>query len=370
MSVFHLYFANNATAEKMHNAVSLEQMVGQMILVGFRGVDEATVSPMLLNSIAKGEVGGVILFEYDVVLKSNIRNIQSLKQIKELNTLLQKHAPIPLFISTDQEGGQVLRIAKKHGADFNLPSAKSMSKYSAETTYTWGEKTGELLQSVGINLDFAPSVDVHINPQNPVIAQKARAFSANVDEVVKHAKAFATGLSKHNVIAAYKHFPGHGSSLTDTHVGMTDITNTWNSKELTPYLPANRPNVPLVIMSGHLFLKNMDQEYPATLSKNIITKLLRQDLAWDGVIVSDDMQMHALTLHYSRKEAIRLAILAGVDILVAGNNLEYEENIGQTMHQDIMSLITAGQISQERITQSYKRIINLKKEIGLIKAGL
>ncbi len=361
-------WAQNTTTPA--HPISIEQMVGQMIMVGFRGLDSTSHGnmPNLLDSITAGQVGGVILFNYDVVLKSPVRNVRSVEQVGKLTNLLQSKAPIPLFIAIDQEGGYVRRLRPEHGT-FDLPSAESMGQKNPDETLYWGEKTGKLLNSIGININFAPSVDVNINPQSPAIGKNKRSFSANADTVAMHAQAFTKGLAKHNIIAAYKHFPGHGSSLTDTHVGMTDITKTWDKTELIPYMAHNRPQVPLIIMTGHLFLRQIDPNYPATLSSTLITKLLRQELQWDGVIASDDMQMHALSLHYSRKEAIRLAILAGVDMLVAGNNLDYDENIGQNMHADIMALIAEGKISTQRIRESYTRIMQLKQKIGLVHAG-
>ncbi len=350
---------------------NLEHMVGQMIMVGFRGMDKATEGnmPKLLDSIRKGHVGGVILFNYDVVLKSDKRNIRSLEQVTKLSKLLQDSSSTPLFVAIDQEGGKVRRIRPEHGAPFDLPSAEDMGNESVEETRTWGEKTGKLLQSVGININFAPSVDVNANPHSPIIGKVERSFSEDENEIVNHAKAFAEGLAKYNIIATYKHFPGHGSALTDTHVGMTDITKTWQDDELTPYLPQNRPQVPLIIMTGHLFLRSIDPDYPSTLSDEIITNLLRKKLAWNGVVASDDMQMQAMTSHYSRREAVRLAITAGVDLLVTGNNLLYNENVGEELHAEIMSLIAEGHISEKRIKQSYTRIMKLKESIGLVRAG-
>ncbi len=185
--------------------------------------------------------------------------------------------------------------------------------------------------------------------------------------MAKHGKAFAQGLAKHDIISVYKHFPGHGSATTDTHFSITDITETWSANELIPYLPENRPNVPMMMMIGHLVHKKLDPTFSALLSKAIVTGLLRNTLKWNGVVVSDDMQMDALNKAFGRKDALFLAILAGVDILAYGNNLKYEKNLAEGIHKDIMDLIKEGKISPERIAQSYRRIMELKKTSHIIK---
>ncbi len=352
----------------VNSNVSVEHMAGQMIMVGFRGIDNAAEGnmPEVLDAIRRGLVGGLVLFNYDVIRKSERRNVSSLEQVAALIRLMQAAAPTPLFIAVDQEGGAVRRLRPEHGTPFDLPSAHRMGRRSPEETRIWGEKTGELLHSLGFNINFAPSVDVNVNSKSPAIGKRGRAFSARPHEVVRHARAFAEGLAAHNVIATYKHFPGHGSAVTDTHYGITDVTHTWTEAELIPYLPENRPHIPLMIMTGHLFHTGFDGTYPATLSANIITKVLRERLQWDGLVVSDDMQMEAVTQHFSTREAVRRAIEAGVDILVCGNNLVFDADIARIMHKYIMDLVREGIISEERIRQSYERIMRMKMRIGLL----
>ncbi len=374
-----------ATTNKHINSASLEQMVGQMIMIGFRGTGEEYFQSTdkdaqqsssnktnqsdlesVLASVKKGNLGGIILFDYDVVLRKPERNIKSLDQIKKLSKLLQKDAPLPLFIAIDQEGGYVNRLKPPRLPIFLLPSAKDMGKQSPEQTKIWGKKTGALLKELGINVNFAPTVDVDINPKSPAIGKIKRSFSSDPLLVIQHGKAFAEGLAKHGIIPAYKHFPGHGSATTDTHHFVTDITKTWTEKELIPYLPENRPHVPMMVLLGHLSHKKLDPKHSAVLSKAIVTDLLRNKLKWDGVIVSDDMQMDALNKQYGRKEALYHAITAGVDLLIYGNNLKHEENLAEIIHKDIMDLIKEGKISKERIAQSYARIIELKKATKII----
>lgn len=364
----NLFFSSHCSAIAK-DIPSLEEMAGQMIMVGFKGMGDTNTLddiPYLLKSIKKGHVGGVILFEYDIPSKSYNRNIRTLEQVAYLTHLLQENSPIPLFVGIDQEGGRVRRLKSPRVPVFDLPSAEKMGEGKPEETYNYGKKTGELLYSLGINLNFAPVVDIAINPESPAVAKIERAFSADPEQVSLHASSFAEGLATAGVISAYKHFPGHGSATEDSHLGITDITETWSEKELIPYLSENRPNIPMMIMPGHLINRNIDPHLPADLSYNFVTKLLREKLGWQGVVVSDDMQMRALTEQYSRKEAICLAILAGVDILVTGNNLVHEENLAEKIYADILELIAEGKITKERIEISYNRIMKLKADAGLL----
>ncbi len=353
---------------EMDKEASLEVMAGQMVMVGFRGTGEASQQgdlPDLLLSVQKGEVGGVVYFSRDVITKSGTRNIQSMEQIARLSALLQQNAPVPLFISVDQEGGRVSRISSALSG-FVLPSAQTMGKDSPENVFLAGEQTGRMLASVGINLNFAPVADCNINPTSPAVGALERAFSADPNIVALYARHFAEGLAQGGVIACYKHFPGHGSATTDSHLGLTDITAAWSQDELAPYTPQNRPSIPMMMMPGHLFNANLDPKYPASLSYAVVTDLLRGTLGWEGVVVSDDLQMEALSRFYSQKEIIQLAINAGVDILLAGNNVAYKENLASSMHRDILALVAEGSVTKERIRESYTRIMALKKQAGLL----
>lgn len=345
---------------------SLEVMAGQMLMVGFRGTGEAPLSPdlvQMLPMIRSGHLGGVILFDVDWQTKKRGRNIVSAAQVKTLTKLLGADAPIPLFIAVDQEGGAVRRLKPEHGVPAT-PSASAMGQTAPRETHDAAKALGQKLHALGINVDFAPVADVAVAPQSPAIGAVNRAFSNDPALVAAHASQFAKGLGDAGVVSAYKHFPGHGSALADTHQGLTDISATWTKQELAPYQSSALPvDTPLMIMTGHLFNSKLDPELPASLSKRVVTDLLRKELGWQGVVVTDDLQMRAITSHYSPKEAVRLAVLSGTDILLSGNNMAHSPDEARMLHAILVQLVKKGEISEERIFQSWQRIRALKMRL-------
>jgi len=223
------------------------------------------------------------------------------------------------------------------------------------------------LSLLGFNVDFAPVVDVNINPENPVIGGLERSFSSNPQKVAEQAKAFIEALNSFNIISSLKHFPGHGSSKDDSHLGMTDITNTWREQELIPYQALINEGLAYMIMTAHIINKNIDPELPATLSPLFIKNILREQLGFDGVVVSDDMQMGAIVKYYGFAEALVRAVNAGCDILIISNNGEtYDENSAQEAQNIIFEAVKNGDIPPERIEQAFKRIRDLKEKFKII----
>lgn len=339
----------------------LRDMIGQMLLVGFRGTAVDGDSP-ILRDIREHNLGGVILFDRDVQLQSAERNIQSPEQVRALTASLQANARVPLFVAVDQEGGRVRRFKEVQGFPPS-PSAKAMGQGTTAQTRLEGERTGKLLADLGVNLNFAPVADVDINPQSPAIGALERSFSADPDLVALHAQAFCRGLLAQGVLPCLKHFPGHGSASADSHLGLTDISNTWSAAELRPYEMLIPLKASPLIMTGHLFLRQLDDAYPSTLSKAVLTGLLRQRLGFEGVIVSDDMQMRAIAEHYGQAEAILLAVEAGVDVLVFGNNLDYDPEIVPKAIDILVKAVEDGRLSAERIAASYERIQAAKEQL-------
>ena len=353
-----------ASAKKTQ--VSLEEMAGQMIMTGFRGAGEEPASDELaevLADIRTGRVGGVILFDRDALTKAPGRNIISLEQTRLLITRLQASAPVPLFVAVDQEGGRVRRFREEHGVP-PTPSAHELGLGSPQTTYNEALRLGGALRSAGVNLDFAPSLDVDINPQSPAIGALGRSFSADPLIVSAHGRAFAKGLADAGVLSCYKHFPGHGSATDDTHNGLADISSTWQRTELAPYRALLGAQPPAMVMMGHVVLRQKTGDLPASLSRKAVGGMLRRDLGWKGVVITDDLQMQAIEGQYSTREAVRLAVLAGVDILLFGNNLKHDPKEGSKIHAVLVDLVRAGEIPPRRIEESYKRIMKLKADLG------
>lgn len=341
--------------------VSLDKKIGQMLLVGFRGTALADTNHVV-RDIKEYHLGGVILFDYDVPSKSSKRNIQSPEQLKTLINSLKNLSDTPLTISIDQEGGQVARLKPSLGFP-KIKSAEYIGKLdNTDSTRFYAQRMGQTLKDLGITMNFAPVVDLNTNPNNPVIGGLERSFSTNPQAVVKHASIFITMLNKHGISSVLKHFPGHGSSKNDSHLGVVDVTDTWSEEELTPYHKLINKNLGDAIMTAHIFNRNIDTDYPATLSKPTITGLLRKKLDYNGVVISDDLMMGAIRNEYGLKNTINKAVNAGVDILVFANNSVYDPEIVPKAHTIIQELLKEGKINRKQINQSYNRIVELKKE--------
>ena len=218
-----------------------------------------------------------------------------------------------------------------------------------DTTRKYSEIIAATLAEAGINLNFTPVVDLNTNSDNPIIGKLERSFSADPNIVTRHALEVIKTHRRHGILSTIKHFPGHGSSRNDSHKGFVDVTNTWSDSELTPFLKIVKTGETNVVMTAHIFNAKLDPSHPATLSSPIITGILRNKLKYDGVVVSDDMQMEAISVNYSLETAIELAIQAGVDILVFANNSVYEEDIAERAVGIIKKLVLKGNISRERI---------------------
>ena len=218
------------------------------------------------------------------------------------------------------------------------------------------------MSGLGINLNFAPVVDLNINPENPAIGKYGRSYSDDPTIVIEHAKAVIAAQSKHNVISVLKHFPGHGSSDKDSHKGIVDVTDTWQGKELQPYATLAVQSRNTGVMTAHIYNKKVDPSYPATLSKTTIDRL-RNEIKFDGVIFSDDMQMKAITNEYPLEEVIRLGMHAGLDVFVYGNNLAYDEDLPEKFIATIKELLKRGAITEARIEASYNKVMVLKKGV-------
>jgi beta-N-acetylhexosaminidase len=344
---------------------NLDAKIGQMLLVGFRGLEISSETNSIIQDIQKLHIGGVILYDYDVAENKPVRNIKSPEQVKKLIQNLQKYSEIPLFIGIDYEGGIVNRLPQKYGFPTTVSHQHLGKKNDSSLTELYATLMAQTLSELGINLNFAPVVDVNKNPNNPIIAKKERSFSDDPLIVTKHAQAFIKAHHKENVICVLKHFPGHGSAKADSHLGMVDVSNTWSSMELIPYQQLIKAGQVEAIMTGHIFNKSIDSKMPATLSKSTITGLLRQKLKFNGVVISDNIQMKAISNNYGLETAIKKTIEAGVDIIMIGNNTEhFEPNLAKRVTLIIKKLIQKGKLSEARINESYQRIMKLKQGIS------
>lgn len=346
--------ATTATA-----GVSLDEKIGQMLLVGFRGLTLTADNPIVAD-LRQRHIGGVILFDYDMPSSSPVRNIQSPQQVQALTAALQREASTPLLIAIDQEGGQVDRL-KEDGFPPTVSQQYLGTLNDLNTTRKYAESTAQTLSQLGININFAPDVDLNTNPDNPIIGKLERSFSADPTVVTNNALEVIKAHHEYGVLTTLKHFPGHGSSTTDSHLGFVDVTKSWSPTELVPYSRIIQAGQADTVMTAHIFNTNLDPDVPATLSKPTITGILRDKLHFNGVVFSDDLQMKAITDNYGFAMALESAIDAGVDVLTIGNNLEYYDATAPARAIDIIKeLVQEGKISPARIDQSYQRIMHLK----------
>lgn len=350
--------------ESVEKNLSVE--IGQMLMIGFRGLDagEDSYIDMVIQDIG---IGGVILFDYDVPSKRNVRNIENKERLKSLIADLQSFSSIPLFVAVDAEGGKINRLKEEYGF-ISMPSHEELGKGELSDTSKAALQLGKQLKELGFNMDMAPVVDVNINPENPIIGKLGRAFSADPMQVTWHAKEFIESLRGEGIIAVIKHFPGHGSSVGDSHLGLVDVTETYQPAELFPYHLLQSQGVMDAVMTAHIINKNVDEIYPATLSDLFIEGILRRQVKFDGVVISDDMQMASITENFGLEEAIVRAINAGSDIILLSNNSpsQYDEQLPYEVRDIIVKAVAEGRITEQRILQAFSRINNLKKEFEII----
>lgn len=340
--------------------MTLGEKIGQMLMIGFRGL-EAGARSAIARDIRAGRIGGVILFDRDLALAASERNIRSPQQVKKLIASLQARAAVPLLVAVDQEGGQVARLKEKAGFPATVSAQFLGQTNDTDLTGRYAEQTAAALAACGFNLNFTPLVDLNVNPDNPIIARYGRSYGAEPDLVVDHALAVITGHRRHGVACTLKHFPGHGSSRQDSHLGFTDVSETWSPIELQPFREIIARGQADAIMTAHIFNRRLDPDFPATLSAKTITSLLRRELGFSGTVISDDLDMKAIRDEYDRETAIELALNAGNDILLFANNQVYDEDLAATTHETIAKLLAAGRVSSARIDHAYQRVKELKK---------
>lgn len=339
-------------------------LIGRMIIVGLKGHDKKSAYNFFKKN-HKYPVGGIILYDEDITtLPPSLHNVRSPEQLKDFTACLQNLSSDQLIIGIDQEGGKVNRLKKDYGFKESISMAELGKINDHKRTEIESNKIVKTLKECGINLNFSPVLDLNITKEN-IITAKERAISSNPKTVTNHARIIINCHHENNVIAVGKHFPGQGSSIGDTHEGWVDVTNSWSKEELIPYKNLIDSNDILAVMTSHLFNKNLDAKYPATISKKIVDGLLRKKLNFKGVVISDDPQMKALSKKYSLKKLIELMINAGVDIFCFGNNMVYDASIVKKIHCSVLELINEKRVQISMLQRANKRITTLRNMIGL-----
>lgn len=342
---------------------SLEDKIGQLFLVGFSG-DTLSSDHPIVEDITEGNLGGVILFDQLLAMRRGTNNIISSKQLRELTTSLQDAAKDPLLIAVDQEGGYVNRFKENRGFPTTLSAEVLGKNDDLQLTIDSARQTAEMLRSTGINFNLSPVVDLNLLTENPIIGKYGRSFSEYPEGVIDHAGKWISEHKKVGILNCLKHFPGHGSSRTDSHLGFVDITQSWQKEELIPFERLISSGLADAIMTGHLYNKNFDSHYPATLSSSTLQSLLRKELQFDGVIISDDMQMKAITSRFGLEEACCKAIKAGIDLIIIGNNLVHDPFVFRKLAKSLRNAVLQGTLTEERIEDAWTRVQKIKQLPG------
>lgn len=327
--------------DQIVESMSQTEKLGQMVMIGIQGTKVDDDSLYMLNQY---HMGGVILFD---------RNMESPEQVKQLTSDLQAQSneKVPLFIGIDEEGGDVVRMAEKLTPP---PSQKEIgSTGDIEQAKTWAIKTAKSLKDMGINVNFAPVADVGSNDK--------RSYSTDANTVIDFVRAATEGYQQENIIYSLKHFPGIGKGKVDSHVDSSSIDVTKEilmAEDILPFktiIDENEPNDYFILVS-HLKYPALDEVYPASLSSKIMTDLLRNELGYKGIIITDDMEMGAVANHNDFRSIGVNAVKAGADIVLVCHEYEHQQEV----YLGLLDAVNSGEISQERIDESVKRIIKVK----------
>lgn len=336
----------------------LRRQAARMLMVGFKGntVDENSDAYRYVHDL---HVGCIVLFDVDLTgtAKLGSRNVTSKEQLKTLTSHLNEWANYPLLIAADQEGGRVARLKPQYGFK-KTTSARHLGDINNEdTTRFYARQLASEMAECGVNLNLAPVVDLH-NVDCSALGAIDRCFATDPTVVARHASWFIDESRKQGVACTLKHFPGHGNATADSHWGFVDVTSTWKPEELEPFKLLIKQKKAPFIMTAHIINDNIDPDYPATLSRKFLTDMLRKELKYDGVVITDDLYMQAISNKYSIERAVVLAINAGADMLCASNNINtgFEANRPYKLVDIIVKAVKEGRIPYGRILEANRRI--------------
>lgn len=325
--------------------MTLEEKIGQMI---FSGISGTVPDERAIRLITEDKVGGIIFNGHNLINPAQtVTYVNALKSANAENTT-------PLFFGIDQEGG---RVSKIPGDLVKIPSSLQIGTFNnPDFSFEIGKVLGELVKAYGFNIDFAPVLDINSNPNNPVIGD--RSFGNSPEIVSSLGIATMKGLQEVNIIPTIKHFPGHGDTSVDSHLALPVIEKSLEDLEeleLIPFAKAIEAGADMV-MIAHLLLPELDETLPTSLSKTIISDILREKLNYDGVVITDDMTMKAIDSNYGLDEAAVLSVQAGTDIVMVANDYAKIDSVLSALND----AVTSGEIAIDRIDESVRRILLLK----------
>ena len=337
----------------------LNPRLGELLLVGFHGTtlqDNAALEGLLCET----RVAGVILFARNIVDAA-----QTARLTRDLTARARACTGRPLLVAVDAEGGQVMRLGPAAGWTATLSHQELGQAGDLAQTELEARRIGGMLRDAGINWNLAPVIDVGYNPANPVIVGVGRSFGANPKLVAAQARAYIAGMHAAGILTAVKHFPGHGSSVDDSHAGFVDVTDTARPEvELVPYRLLLAEGVMDAVMTAHVFNRHLDAWVPATLSRPTIDGVLRSELGWRGVVVSDDMRMGAIEQHYGAGDAAVRALRAGVDlILIADDRLPGDGSASAGTLEAIRRALRQGRLPAGQVDEALARIAALRSRL-------
>lgn len=359
----------------------LKEMIGQMIMVGFQEAELTGDSPVA-RAVKDFSLGGVVLYNIDLrcfleeqqkkpemtreeAARICPRNIISPEQIRDLTSSLKSYAKIPLLIAADQEGGLVSRLGPAAGFPETPSPERLGEKDEIMATRKAAGAIAAGLGGSGINLNLAPVVDLNLNPQGR-IARDGRSFGSDPKLVYRHAQAFILAHRERGVLTCLKHFPGKGSAGKDTHFEVADVTSSYRPQEIYPFFWLIEEELADTVMTSHMLHRGWDKQYPITLSPKVLRGLLREELHYQGVVISDDLLMGAIIQQFGLAEACLLGVEAGVDILLASNNSPegYAPDLFDRMFEAIYKAVEGRRLSKAMIETSYARIMTLKRRLA------
>ena len=341
----------NKKVEDKISTMTLEEKVGQMM---FYGVNGTNVDDKVVNLFEDQHAGGIILYGHRNFWGSSLdNNVKYVNSIKKAN---RQNSDIPLFIGFDEEGGSMSQLPQEL---MRTPSKGELGNTNDSSLATGiGAGTAKKLKLLGINTDFGTVLDINTNKNNPIIG--VRSYGSTKEKVTEFGINELKAIQNEGVIPTVKHFPGHGDTEVDSHLGLPSLNHDLNrlkSTELVPFQTAINNGVDMV-MTAHIMLPQIDKEYPATMSKKILTDLLRDEMGYKGVIITDDLEMQAISKNWDLGEAAIKSVEAGADILLVCHTIE-------KVYNAVVQGVNDGKIDENRIDESVRRILRLKYQYKL-----
>lgn len=338
----------------------LHARIGQMIMVGFRGLSAREAEPTL-RRIGSGYIGAVVLYDVDAET-GGPRNIQSPDQLRALITALHEANPIPVLVAVDAEGGFYHRLKEKYGFPPATPAQEMGEHKNLAFTRAAAGVIADTLADVGVDMNLAPVVDL-LNPANLTVSARRRSFASDPADVTAHAREFILAHRERGVLTAPKHFPGMGGVLKPYSPGLGELTEDWSPAELEPYQALVPEGLVDAILTTRVTHPELDPDYPGSLSSRVIDGLLRGEIGYDGVVISDAMEMLAIWDMFGFERGTVLAVNAGVDLLLFCNEsgvVRYDDDRGPATVQIIADAVARGEIAEQRIDQACRRILRMK----------